>query len=92
MTVPPLPPLSTYRRSLGTFVPRGLQAVLPHSHQLHVRSGQTVAPDTASLHRLPVAAARRGRDRHPAVVRRPLAAQRAGAAAGSAHPHRAARQ
>lgn len=79
-------------RYLGAFLPGGLQAVLPHSDQLHVRGGEAVPPCPAGLHRLPVAAARRGRDRDPPVVRRPVAAQRAGAAAGSAHPHRAARQ
>lgn len=85
---PPLPPL----RYPGTVLPRGLQAVLPHSDQLHVRGGEAVPPRPEGLHPLPVAAARRGWDRDAAVLRRPLAAQRAGAAAGSAHPRRAPRQ
>lgn len=87
---PPTPPPPL--RYPGTFLSGGLQAVLPHPDQLHVRGGEAVPARPAGLHRLPVAAARRGRDRDPAVVRRPLAAQRAGAAAGPAHPHRAARQ
>ena len=83
---PPVP------RCLGAFFPRGLQAVLPHSDELHVRCCETRHPSAAGLRALPVAAARRGRHRDSSVVRRFWATQRSGAAARPAHPRRAAHQ
>lgn len=79
-------------RCAGTLLPRGFPLVLPSSDQLHVRRGQARCPGAAGLHLLHVAEARRGGHRNPTLLRCSLAAQRAGAAARPAHPHRAARR
>lgn len=85
-------PSSHIPRYAGILLPRGLQALLPSSDQLHVRRCQALCSGAAGLHLLHVAAARRGGHRDAALVRGSHAAQRAGAPAGPAHPHRAAHQ
>lgn len=79
-------------RCLRAFLPRGLPTVFPNSDKLHVRCCETLHPSAAGLHRLPVASARRGRNRDTSVLRCSRATQRTGAAARPAYPHWAAHQ